>query len=56
MDSKYREVVVCKCYVSKELHEEFTDKILNEGWTVQQALHSLIVNYVDGNFDIKEDN
>lgn len=36
----------CRCHLPLDLYKEFTFKIRTEGWTIQEALHKLILRYV----------
>jgi len=52
--SEYKRVKTCKCHIPVELHDAFKKKIIEEGWTIQQALTLLIKSYVEDNFDIED--
>ena len=39
----------------KEIHEKFRTKAASEGWSIQRAMHLLIVRYIEDDFDIKKE-
>jgi len=55
MVSKNKNVKSCKCHLPEELYEAFILKIVEEGWTIQEALFLLILNYTEGRFDINNE-
>jgi len=47
MAGEHEKVRVLTCPMTKDLHDIFIQKIVDEGWTVQQAIARLILNYVN---------
>jgi len=53
MAKTYQKLINCRCRITKELYNKFLLKIRNEGWTIQQAIATLILEFTNGNLDIE---
>lgn len=47
MVNNNEKIRILQCHITKDLHEMFIQKIVSEGWTVQQAIARLILAYVN---------
>lgn len=53
MVKTYEKVKICGCRMTQDLYNKFLFKVKEDGFTIQQALIALVLEYVKGNFDIK---